>query len=82
MGEHELVVCKNGACIKCVKGVDGFSEKEVKLTLLDERKLIIVGSLFKIVGFSEQTGDLSLSGKIDSLSYRQKGDKLIKRIFK
>ncbi len=82
MGEHELVVYKNGTCIKCVQKVDGFSEKEVKLTLSDERKLIIVGSSLKIVGFSEQTGDLSLSGKIDSLSYRQKGDKFIKRILK
>ncbi len=82
MSEHQLTLCKNGLDAKCVAEVKGFSEKEVKLALLDDRKITVTGEGLKIVGFSRTTGDLCLSGKITQVCYREKGEKLIKRLLK
>ncbi|GEM_PF-5030780 len=82
MSDHQLLLFKNGMQAKCMLEVDGFTEKEVKATCLDERKLVVLGEGLKITNFSKESGDLIVSGKITSVSYRGKTEKLIKRIFK
>ncbi len=82
MSEHQLTLCKNGLEAKCVAEVLGFSEKEVKISLSDDRRITISGEGLKIVGFSRTTGDLCVSGKITQVTYRDKGEKFIKRLLK
>lgn len=82
MGEHQLLICKNGADAKGVKEVEGFSDKEIKVLVVDERKLVVTGSGLRIVNFSKNAGELSVCGTINAVTYRNKGEKIIKRLFK
>ncbi len=80
--EHQLILCKNGLSGVCVAEVTAFSDREIRLNLCDERKLTVNGEGLKIVNFSKSTGELSVVGKISGVSYREKGEKIIKRLFK
>lgn len=82
MSEHQLTVCKGGLEVKCVSEVVGLNEKEINLILFDERRIAVYGECLKIVSFSKTTGDLFVSGKIVKLNYRDKGEKIIKRLLK
>ncbi len=80
--EHQLILCKNGLSGVSVAEVTAFSDREIRLNLCDERKLTVSGEGLKIVNFSKDTGELSVSGKISGVTYREKGEKIIKRLFK
>ncbi len=82
MSEHQLVLFKNGLSGVSVAEVTSFSDKEIRLNLCDERKLTVNGDDLKIVNFSKATGELSVVGKITGVSYREKGEKILKRLFK
>lgn len=82
MSEHVLTVYGAGLDAKGAKSVDGFSEKEVKVTLSDERRLTIFGENLKIAGFSQSTGELTVCGKIVTVSYRGKSENFLKKVFK
>lgn len=50
--------------------VDSFDEQTVVL-ITDIGELIIKGDSLQIKGFSVESGELSLEGRIDSLSYQE-----------
>lgn len=86
MSSHQTVIGVGCLTVTCVKEVEGFSDRELKLTVLyrekEEKRLSIFGTGLKIVGFSNQTGDLSLIGTVDAVRYHAKGDRVIKRLFR
>lgn len=82
MEEHRLLICQTGVEGKGIKEVDGFSDKEVKLTAADDRKIVLQGSGLKIVDFSKNSGDLTVCGKISGVYYREKTGKILKGFFK
>lgn len=82
MGEHQILICKNGIDAKGIKEVEGFSDKEIKVVAADERKLIVSGSGLRIVNFSKNAGELSVCGIVNAVTYRGRNEKLLKRLFK
>lgn len=53
-----------------ISDVDSFDEQTVVL-ITDIGELIIKGDSLQIKGFSVESGELSLEGRIDSLSYQK-----------
>lgn len=53
-----------------ISDVDSFDEQTVVL-ITDIGELIIKGDSLQIKGFSVESGELSLEGRIDSLSYQE-----------
>lgn len=53
-----------------ISDVESFDEQTVTLAA-DIGELVIKGSALQIKGFSTESGELSLEGEIDSLSYRE-----------
>lgn len=65
-----------------IKDVDSFNEQEI-VAVCDFGELSIKGELLHIEELSLDSGLMSVSGKISSLSYTQKltSDSLLKRLF-
>lgn len=82
MNEHEVLVSTKGLEAKGVTLVEGFSEKEIKVAVIGDKKLVVLGEQLKITHFSKQTEELFVTGEIYSLKYQAKGDKVLKRLFK
>lgn len=82
MDEHQILIGKNGVECKGIEEVNGFSEKEVKITAVDGRKIVLSGSGLKISGFSKNTGELLVCGSVTCLSYKEKTGKILKGLFK
>lgn len=82
LSEHQIIISVGGATVKCVKEVDAFTEKEIKLTIDDSKRLVIEGENLKICDFSKNTGDLSVSGKVTMVKYAAAAEKFFKRLFK
>ena len=51
-----------------VLDVEGFDEETVTL-MLSERKMIIRGKELRVLDFSQESGDLALTGEVESVSY-------------
>lgn len=66
-----------------VKNVDSFDDKTAELRLADSL-LTLRGSGFKLEETEVKSGILTMEGKLTSLGYRDKAEKmsLIKRLFK
>ncbi len=64
-----------------VSSVDAFTEQKIRLTV-KTGKVLIVGEGLKINGFMESTGAFSCEGRIDGITFSQKKEGLVKRIFK
>ena len=67
-----------------ISDVDSFDEQTVVL-ITDIGELIIKGDSLQIKGFSVESGELSLQGRIDSLSYQEinkNNGGLLSRLFK
>jgi hypothetical protein len=82
MAEHFACIKSNGCSVTAVNVVEGFSDKEIKLKLEGDSRLILTGTELKITDFSTKTGDLSVIGQIGGLKYLKKDEKLIKRLFR
>lgn len=54
-----------------VLDVEGFDEETVTL-MLSERKMIVRGKALRVLDFSKESGELALSGEVESVSYLQK----------
>lgn len=63
-----------------VSDVQTFDEKQV-IVLTTQGRLIIRGSGLHVDQLSLETGDLQLSGQIDTMEYTENGGSLWKRIF-
>lgn len=67
-----------------VLDVEGFDENSVS-AMLSDRMLTIHGKNLKVTGFSEESGELSLEGEVESISYQNKLSRkagLFARVFK
>lgn len=82
MDEHQILIYKNGVECKGIEEVNGFTEKEVKVTATGGRKIVISGSGLKISGFSKTTGELVVCGSVTNVSYKEKTVKILKGFFK
>lgn len=51
-----------------VSDVEGFDEETVTL-MLSERKMIIRGKALRVLDFSQESGELTLTGEVESVSY-------------
>jgi sporulation protein YabP len=65
-----------------VKDVDAFNEQEI-ITVCDFGELVIKGETLHIEELNIETGIMAVSGKITSLSYKEKltQTSLLKRLF-
>ncbi len=63
-----------------VSSVDGFTPKEIRVSL-EGGRAVIEGDGLKIVGFSKPNGTLAAAGKIEGIRFYVKGEKLVKRLF-
>ena len=63
-----------------VNDVQTFDEKQV-IVLTTQGRLVIRGSGLHVDQLSLETGDLQLSGHIDTMEYTENGDSLLRRIF-
>ena len=82
VAEHFACVKSGGVNVSAVCVVEGFSDKEIRLKLVGDTRLILSGSGLKITDFSTKTGELSVIGQVLGLKYLKKDEKLIKRLFR
>ena len=81
--KHSLTVeSKSKVLVTEVMEVLAFSDKEIKLKLKDNCILTIEGENLKILSFDNLGGDFTMQGKINCIKYKEKGDSLVKRVFK
>lgn len=83
INEHSLKYESGRIFVTGVVNVDSFDEKEVELRLATS-SLTLKGSGFKLDEMEVKSGILSLQGKLSSLNYHEKAEKmgLVKRLFK
>lgn len=62
--------------------VNAFSDREITLTLKDNKRIVVIGTNLKIVNFDNKNGNFSAQGVVDELKYKGAQEKLIKRVFK
>lgn len=65
-----------------VAEVNGFSEKEIKISLVNGEKVLVLGQGMKIVGFSKESGNFVASGQISGVKYLGKSVSFIKKLIK
>ena len=82
MAEHFACVKNGGASVSAVSVVEGFSDKEIKLRLNGDIRLVLSGNGLKITDFSTKSGELCVIGQVLGLKYLKKEAKLIKRLFR
>ena len=82
MAEHFACVKNGGVSVSAVSVVEGFSDKEIKLRLNGDTRLVLSGNGLKITDFSTKTGELCVRGQVLGLKYLKKDEKLIKRLFR
>ena len=51
-----------------VSEVEGFDEETVTL-MLSDRKMIVRGKALRVLGFLQESGELTLEGEVESVSY-------------
>ncbi|MGN0626352.1 MAG: YabP/YqfC family sporulation protein [Oscillospiraceae bacterium] len=67
-----------------VLDVEGFDENSVS-AMLSDSMMTVKGRRLKVIGFSEESGELSVEGEIDSVSYQAKLSRkagILARVFK
>ena len=84
--EHNLfVVNRENLSLTGVLNVEGFSDTEIVL-ITNFGKMTLKGREFSITNVNVETGDFSMTGKIDSIIYSKKmysdDEKFVKRLFK
>ena len=81
--KHSLTIeNKNKILVTETIEVIAFSDKEIKLKLKDNTLLTIEGESLKILSFDNVGGDFTMQGKISLVKYREKGESIVKRVFK
>lgn len=64
-----------------VESVDGFSDRELRLTVSGNR-VLVAGDGIRITAYSKGTGNLQADGKFTAIKYDFKKAPLLKRVFK
>lgn len=78
--ESALIEQQKKITMTGVAGVDGFTPREIRLTL-ESGRAVIAGEGLKIVSFSKANGNFSAIGKIYGIRFFAKHEKLTKRLF-
>ncbi len=80
---HSLIIDnQKKVSITDVSQVNGFSEKEIKITLNSGEKISILGTEMKIINFAKDSGNFVAEGQILGVKYQGKSVNFIKRIIK
>ena len=80
---HSLIIDnQKKVSITDVSQVNGFSEKEIKITLNSGEKISILGAEMKIINFAKDSGNFVAEGQILGVKYQGKSVNFIKRIIK
>ena len=73
--EHE-----QGRVATSVGEVLAFNEREIRLKLVSNAKLVVIGDKLKINGFDKGSGELRLSGVVCAVKYSSNYSK-VKKLF-
>lgn len=65
-----------------VKEVAYFTEKEIRVLLMNGGKVDILGEELKISAFNNQSGAFAALGKVRAIKYLGKQESFVKRLFK
>lgn len=82
--QHNLVVeNQKRLSASSVAEVNGFSDKEIILTLVGGKKITIFGQRLKITNFQKQSGNFVADGEILKITYHgNKSGSFFKRLVK
>ncbi len=82
--QHNLVVeNQKRLSASSVAEVNGFSDKEIMLTLVGGKKITIFGQGLKITNFQKQSGNFIADGEILKITYHgNKSGSFFKRLVK
>ncbi len=73
MGEHTLTIENQKRLSATAVGeVDGFSDKEIRLKLVNGKRIIIYGQNLKVINFQKQSGNFMADGEINRVIYQNK----------
>lgn len=74
MGEQHNLVVENQKTLSAnsVAEVNGFSDKEILLTLVGGQKITVYGQELKISNFQKQSGAFVAEGEINKIVYHGK----------
>ena len=78
--ESALIEQQKKITVTGVSSVDGFTSREIRITL-DSGRAMIAGEGLKIVSFSKANGNFSAVGKIAGIRFFGRQEKLTKRLF-
>lgn len=78
--ESALIEQQKKITVTGVLSVDGFTSREIRITL-DSGRAMIAGEGLKIVSFSKANGNFSAVGKIAGIRFFGRQEKLTKRLF-
>mgnify|MGYP001625061037 CR=1 FL=1 len=78
--ETALIEQQKKITVTGVASVDGFTPREIRITL-EGGRAVIAGENLKIVSFSKANGNFSATGKIAGIRFFGKSEKLTKRLF-
>ena len=84
MGESHTLTIENQKRLlaTCVAEVNGFSDKEIKISLINGGKIHVVGQNLKITNFQKQSGSFVAEGIILRVNYLQDGKNVFKKLVK
>ena len=84
MNEVHTLNIENQKKIKlsAVAEVNGFSDKEIRVTLANGVKISVGGTDMKITHFQKESGEFVADGKIIAVKYHGAGQNFFKRLVK
>lgn len=71
-----------GLMATAVGDVTAFNEREIRFKTLSGVKTVVCGENLKITSFNKQTGELKISGGVNSVKYGAKPFGSVKNLFK
>lgn len=79
---HQIIIeNKRKLSLTQAKEVIFFSDKEIKIKLLDGSVISAVGDGLKITCFDENSGNFSAVGNVTGIRYKNEAKTLIKKVF-
>ena len=80
---HKIIIeNRSEILITSVLEVLSFSDKELKIKLVNSTIIKIIGENLKIIGFDNQSGNFKAKGLMVSINYKGKEESFFKRVLK
>ncbi|MBQ9781754.1 MAG: YabP/YqfC family sporulation protein [Clostridia bacterium] len=80
---HKIIIeNRSENIITSVLEVLSFSDKELKIKLVNSTIIKIIGENLKIIGFDNQSGNFKAKGLMVSINYKGKEESFFKRVLK